>query len=91
MLLDNPDLRGKLSDQEHKFTTDYFVAMGRHLKSSVLDQLPPAYQSLVSHIHTTATAASQHVGCFSSCLEGKRLLQTQQQSVCSSECHPKGR
>jgi hypothetical protein len=47
-VLDNQEVRDKLSSAEQTFTTDYFVSMGRHFKSSVLDQLPPAYQSLVS-------------------------------------------
>lgn len=47
-VLDNQELRDKLSSAEQKFTTEFFVAMGRHFKSSVLDDLPPAYQSLVS-------------------------------------------
>lgn len=47
-VLDNQQLRDKLSTAEQKFTTEFFVAMGRHLKSSVLDDLPAAYQSLVS-------------------------------------------
>jgi hypothetical protein len=47
-VLDNQEVRDKLSSAEQTFTTDYFVSMGRHFKSSVLDDLPPAYQSLVS-------------------------------------------
>jgi hypothetical protein len=52
-VLDNQELRDKLSSAEQKFTTEFFVAMGRHLKSSVLDDLPAAYQSLVrpQHVH----------------------------------------
>jgi hypothetical protein len=52
-VLDNQELRDKLSSAEQKFTTEFFVAMGRHLKSSVLDDLPAAYQSLVrpQHMH----------------------------------------
>lgn len=46
-VLDNAELRDKLSTQEQRFATDFFVAMGRHFKGSVLDDLPPAYQSLV--------------------------------------------
>lgn len=46
-VLDNTELRDKLSTQEQRFATDFFVAMGRHFKGSVLDDLPPAYQSLV--------------------------------------------
>lgn len=46
-VLDNTELRDKLSAAEQKFTTEFFVAMGRHLKSSVLDELPSNYQSLV--------------------------------------------
>jgi hypothetical protein len=49
-VLDNQGLRDKLSMAEQKFTTEFFVAMGRHLKGSVLDKLPPAYQSLVSAV-----------------------------------------
>lgn len=47
-MLDNQELRDKLSTAEQKFTTEFFVAMGRHFKSSVLDDLPANYQSLVS-------------------------------------------
>lgn len=47
-VLDNQELRDKLSTAEQKFTTEFFVAVGRHFKSSVLDELPANYQSLVS-------------------------------------------
>jgi hypothetical protein len=47
MLLDNGELRGQLSAAEARFAQQYFVALGRNLKTSVLDDLPPQYQSLV--------------------------------------------
>lgn len=47
-ILDSSTLRDRLSRQERTFTQNFFVAAGRHFKSSVLDELPPHYQSLVS-------------------------------------------
>lgn len=61
-VLDNQELRDKLSTAEQKFTTEFFVAMGRHFKSSVLDELPPAYQSLVSALkHCPPVSGVRHV------------------------------
>lgn len=57
-ILDSSELRSRLSDPEKAFTQNFFVAMGRHLKTSVLDELPPHYQSLVSK---TAVASRQLV------------------------------
>eukprot|EP00879_Flechtneria_rotunda_P033135 GHRR01036671.1.p2 GENE.GHRR01036671.1~~GHRR01036671.1.p2 ORF type:complete len:106 (+),score=15.81 GHRR01036671.1:1075-1392(+) len=48
-ILDSADLRDRLSQQEKQYSSQVFVALGRHLKASVLDYLPPHYQSLVSH------------------------------------------
>lgn len=47
-LLDNGQLRARLSPAEVRFAQQFFVALGRSLKTSVLDDLPAQYQSLVS-------------------------------------------
>jgi hypothetical protein len=41
-------LRARLSPAEVRFAQQFFVALGRSLKTSVLDDLPAQYQSLVS-------------------------------------------
>ena len=37
----------RLSAGEQRYAHDTFVALGRHLKAAVLDQLPANYQALV--------------------------------------------
>ncbi|KAF6254114.1 hypothetical protein COO60DRAFT_1703476 [Scenedesmus sp. NREL 46B-D3] len=46
-MLDTASLRVRLSQQERAYASAFFVAMGRHLKDSVLKELPANYQSLV--------------------------------------------
>ncbi|WIA41686.1 hypothetical protein OEZ86_009033 [Tetradesmus obliquus] len=46
-MLDTEALRERLSKQERSYASSFFVAMGRYMKSSVLNDLPPNYQSLV--------------------------------------------
>lgn len=46
-MLDTASLRVQLSQQERAYASAFFVAMGRHLKDSVLKELPANYQSLV--------------------------------------------
>jgi hypothetical protein len=46
-LLDNAEARERLSPQERLYSSNFFVVLGRHLKASVLDELPHHYASLV--------------------------------------------
>lgn len=49
-MLDTEALRERLSKQERSYASSFFVAMGRYMKSSVLNDLPPNYQSLVGGV-----------------------------------------
>jgi hypothetical protein len=46
-MLDTASLRERLSPQERIYASGFFVALGRHMKESVLKDLPTNYQSLV--------------------------------------------
>jgi hypothetical protein len=46
-MLDTASLRERLSAQERTYASGFFVALGRHMRESVLKDLPPNYQSLV--------------------------------------------
>lgn len=53
-LLDSAALRERLSRGERQYASNFFVALGRHLKDSVLNAMPPHYQSLVKRYEAEA-------------------------------------
>eukprot|EP00775_Hariotina_reticulata_P007437 gene7437-7646_t len=53
-LLDNAEARERLSPQERLYSSNFFVVLGRHLKASVLDELPHHYASLVKRYEAEA-------------------------------------
>lgn len=55
-ILDNQQMRQRLSVQEQQYANKFFVILGRHLKNTVLDDLPLNYRSLVSSVVYIATA-----------------------------------